>query len=126
VALTKKDLAKIEAYRTLAALRWTGEVKPDIPIPECYQTTTSGWDMIPDATGWGPYATVAWSEPSQYGHGKYVPNQTMGFRGSKPLYSTKLLALKAARHEIEKRFAAQLAKVDAEIEKEEAGAQAPD
>lgn len=125
MAMNKKEQAELAALKkqiALAmALRWTDPVKPDVPPPSGSVRYSYGW-----LTG-GAYehSTQAWS--SSVTHGRSAPEKAgrNGSQNCRHLYSTRLLALRARRHEMECDFAKQLADVDAEISKELAVMSAP-
>lgn len=112
--MTKKEKAELEAAKTLAALRWTAEVKPDIPIPE-FQQTTHGYTFHAWSGNWR--VEKAWSQTNRHGTGD--PNR-VGSQHGRALYSTELLATKAARHALEREFAERLRSIDLRIESLEA------
>lgn len=109
MSMTKKektahDAALAEA-RLLGALRWTSEVRPDVPIP-------IGAGL---STGWLPFHSrveIACSSSVHHATGRTDKTTSQNPRN---LYSTKLLALRALRHEMELRFAQELANVDKQI-----------
>jgi len=117
MAITKKEKAEFDAAilaaKTLAALRWTEPVKKDLPIPS--SGTVSGWDF----NSYSCIIVQQWSEPESHGDGEKRSNQWgISYQNGKPLYSTKLLALKALRHEVENKVAKQLLSIDIQIEQE--------
>lgn len=104
------------------ALHWTEEVPFDLSPPTGFMVRNHGWNIqLP----WGhafsqPEVYEAWSDSMSHGRGH--PDRTprvSGSQGSAQLYSTRLLALKALRHEIERVAARQLALLDREIAKAE-------
>jgi hypothetical protein len=113
MSMTKKeraafDKALADAMR-LGALRWTTDVRPDVPVPKGNEMTT----------GWLPVYSrvdVACSNTVNHAVGRTDKTTTQQPR---QLYSTKLLALRALRHEMEHRFAEQLANVDKQIADED-------
>lgn len=121
--MTKKEQAQVEALlqkvRLIGALRWTSEVKPDIAPPDRGYTT--GWNR--NASLSYPSVDEGWSGSSCHGSGKPpAENQRhwSASQGARSLYSSRLLALKALRHSLEREAATILARVDAMIEAEEA------
>lgn len=122
MAMNKKELAEMaELKRELAearALRFTSQVVPDLPAPKG-GVKTSGWDFNAHCHEVGQ----AWSESIAHGRGPARGKNMSASQGSRALYSTKLLALKAMRNTMEHKAARELAKVDALIE-QEAAAQA--
>lgn len=115
MAMTKKERAEIDALvkklRISGALRWTEEVKPDVPIPKGWQGLSKGW--LPRA--WDGTAEPACSSAVHHARGQ---NDKTTSQGAKELYSTRLLALKAARHQVEMEAAEKLAQIDERIEAE--------
>lgn len=124
MAMNKKEQAEMaDLKRELAearALRFTPKVVPDLPAPAPASSgKTSGWDF----SAYGKNVHRAWSESYAHGHGTARGQKLSASQGSRPLYSTKLLAFRAMRNALEQRFAGELAQVDAWIE-QEAAAQA--
>ena len=113
MAMTKKEQAEVAALKnrlsTLAALRWTEAVDPDIPIPDG-TGLAKGW--LFNGYGVWPRAEKACSSSVYHSFGSDDKTSTQGAR---QLYSTKLLALKAMRHEIEIQCAKKLLSVDLQI-----------
>jgi hypothetical protein len=122
MAMNKKEKEQLdnalENAKIAKALRWT-EPKPerDLPKPD-YQiglgTFTSGWDY--NTNGYTPNVYQAWSESVSHGAGE--KRDGYGSQNGIDLYSTKLLALKALRADMELNFAKKLLKIDEQIEKE--------
>jgi len=111
MAMTKKEQEQVQELKrklsTLAALRWTEKVLPDVPPRSKF---TEGL-----TTGWLPcYTRVEPACSSVVSHAIGQTHETTS-QGSRSLYSTKLLALKALRHEMELRFANELAGIDIQI-----------
>lgn len=117
MSMTKKETAEVESLRRelsiLAALRWTEPVAPDVPIPHG-QGLSTGW-----LTGYDR-VDVACSSNVFHAYGR---NDKTTSQQPCSLFSTKLLALKALRYEMERRFATDLANIDRKIA--EAQPQAP-
>lgn len=124
MAMNKAERAAFElAQSELAiarALRWSRyePVEPDVPRP-------SGFEQI---EGWGMHAhskTVKqqWSESTAHGYGPYPKGERYrsASQGGRALYSTKLLALQALRHEVERAAAKELADIDVQIAAEQEG-----
>ena len=114
MAMTKKERAQfdsaIKAARIAGALRWTSPVAPDVPTPTQFSTLSKGWLF-------GTYSQrVERACSSMTGHSFGNDDKTTT-QGSKFLYSTELLALKAMRHEMESDFARKLAAVDERIQR---------
>ena len=121
MAMNKKELAAMaDLQRELAearALRFTQKVAPDLPAPApSSNAKTSGWDF----NSYSFEVTQAWSESIAHGNGPARDRRMIASKGAVPLYSTKLLALKAMRNKMEHKAARELAKVDALIEREAA------
>ena len=118
MAMTKKEKAEvgelIKRANTLAALRWTEEVKADIPKPDSCSAETHGWDYFAYCYYDCDIVEQAWSSSCSHGQG---PSRGPGLRGGITLFSTELLALKALRHVVEKECAARLYRIDRKIEK---------
>lgn len=120
--MNKKEQAELaslrEELRIARAFRFTEKVEKDVPRPDC--GSTSGWDINEHVgdNSWDSHSGVyeAWSECVSHGAG--VARSMSGSQGGISLYSTKLLALRALRFALERRFAKRLADVDAMIEKE--------
>jgi hypothetical protein len=117
MAMNKKEKAEFDAVilkaETLAALRWTEKVEPDLPIPE-WNKSTSGWKF----NSYSKSVSKMWSEGGSHGSGDgrragYCASQ-QGIR----LYSTKALALKAMRYEVELAAARDLLRIDKMIQDE--------
>ena len=118
MAMTKKERAEMDAAIDraimLGALRWTSPVEPDVPIPTGYNQRSSGFGFNAH-TG---TVSAQWSGSVTHGEGTY--RQYSGTQGGKRLYSARVLALKAMRHQMELQFAQKLMAVDKEIAEEEA------
>lgn len=123
MAMTKKERAEfdaaIERARLLGALRWTSKIAPDIPVPQ--DGETSGWRH----NAYSIRVERAWSEPTAHGTGpqRDRSGRSVASQCGIPLYSTKLLALKAMRHEMEMEYARKLALADRMIAETEAAEQ---
>ena len=126
MAMNKKEQAAmkeaIDRADLLAALRWTDPVNKDIPAPlYSFKSSdgkryTEGWDF----NAYSKKVYQAWSECVAHGTGPYpVDNKNRhGSQNAISLFSTKLLALKAMRHSVERQAAADLMAIDRLIEKE--------
>lgn len=121
MSMNKKETAEMERLREelriAKALRFTDEVLPDVPIPE------PGFGQ-PLAVGFlfnayvGTHSTRV--EPacsSSTGHSFGGTDKTTTQRGVR-LFSTRLMALRACRHEVELQVAKILADIDRQIEAE--------
>ena len=109
--LTKKQLAeqrdREREARIQAALHWTPAPDgPDVPIPTDWQGLSTGWLVGYDGVAPGCSSTV---------HHSYGRTDRTDSQNPRPLYSTKLRALRALRSQVERRCAEQLATVDAQI-----------
>jgi hypothetical protein len=119
MAMTKKERAEfdaaIKALRIKSALRWTDEVAPDLPPPKAFgEKHSQGWI----ANAYDGSVKEAWSDSGCHGYG-IKPDDAKyrsASQGPRSLHSTKILALKAGRSEMEKQFARKLADIDAKIE----------
>ena len=109
MSMTKKETAEVESLRRelsiVAALRWTEQVLPDIPVP-VRNRLTKGWLAGYDRVD------IACSSCVFHAYGR---NDKTTTQQPVALFSTKLLALKALRYEMERRFAEQLANIDRQI-----------
>ena len=107
MAMTKKERAEMDAAitraETLAALRWTEDVKPDLPVPEWGQHT-EGWIVFSDRV------EEAWSESVRHGLGR--DRSRGGSQRGMWLHSTRSRALKALRHQTEMAAAERLRAID--------------
>ncbi len=112
MAMTKKERlefeTKLEAAQTMAALRWTEKVRPDISPPESYSTVVDGW--YPN--GYDGRVEPACTSCISHSIGNHSKTTTQGARS---IYSSKILALKAARNIVEKEAAKKLHMIDIRI-----------
>ncbi len=110
MAMTKKEKADFDAAikraNTLAALRWTEPVEKDVPIPEHFTDSTSGWDF----NTYSGTVRQMWSECVSHGDG--LKRTGSASQNGLWLFSTKLLALRALRHAVEREAADKLRKID--------------
>ncbi len=116
MAMNKKEQAAydeaIDRANTLAAFHFTESVKRDVPPPD--SGYTEGWDY----NAHNPTVWLGWSSTTGHGTGaapKEGERYRSGSQGSRAMFSTKILALKALRHEMEIKFANELRKVDDKI-----------
>ncbi len=127
--MTKAEKAMAQELRVQAALRWTGPVLPDVPPPGYSwkpgeKAFTSGW-MRHGGSSWdGGRVEQPWSSATGHGSGPAPSSNISGRQNSSALFSTKLLALRALRHDVERSSAEKLARIDAWIEEEVANGQA--
>lgn len=118
--MNKKERAEYQAAidrcETLAALRWTDPVERDVPAPtpdSASGTYSEGWDY----NAHSKLVWLGWSGPVSHGDGP-APSGGLyrsGRQNSRSLFSTKALALKAMRNEIERMAAENLREVDRRI-----------
>lgn len=107
-----------DLLRIAKALRWTERVPPDVPVPQGHGELSKGY--LPNShydNGRGRVEKAC----SSYGSHSKGQDDLATSKGARLLYSSRLLALRAMRHEMELRFARMLADVDERIEKEMAG-----
>ena len=120
MAMTKKEVGAFEKMaddlRLAKALRWTEPVVPDVDIPsqENYELST-GWlyNAYMGGSGYSPRIEPACS--SRVGHG-FGRNDNTSSQGARRLFSTRLLALRACRADVEWQCAVKLAEIDRLIE----------
>jgi len=112
MAMNKKEQAMVEDLKVRYALRFTDTVKLDVEIPD-YSTNELSKGFLMNS--YALRVTPACSSPS--GHSSTGNDRITSQNGVK-LYSTKLLALKAMRNELEYRLAKELRKIDIMIEEE--------
>lgn len=114
MAMTKKEKAEFDAAilraNTLAALRWTEPVKKDVPLPNPF-CETSGFDF----NTYNTKVYQAWSTAISHGDGDCRKNSHSASQRGIWLFSTKVLALRAMRHEIECQSAKKLREIDEQI-----------
>jgi len=118
MAMTKKERAEFDAAiakaKLLAALRWTSIVQKDVPKPVEYGESSEGFDFNSDAAR----IDHQWSEYIR--HGDMPKTNRTAYQEGKRLFSTRLLALRAMRHEVEIECARKLLNIDKQIEVEQA------
>jgi hypothetical protein len=114
MAMSKKERAEFDALldelRLVAALRWTEPVAPDVPTPKGNELSRG---YLPIGV-MSDSARVTEACSSSVNHG--LDHQKTSTQQPRALYSTRLLALKALRHQIEIDCAQRLARVDRQIE----------
>lgn len=119
--MTKKETAEMdslrEQLRLAKAMRFTEEVKPDLPEPEYNNGPEFKKGYLFNAYGEGRVAPAC----SSTVHHCFGSQDKTTTQGSRALYSTRLLALRGLRHTVELECAKRLANIDAQIEKETAG-----
>ena len=110
MAMTKKERAEYDAAiseaRIAGALRWSTPIEPVVPIPARRSDIVNGWHYTAYESGRVDKACTS-SVKHSYGHWDMTTTQ----RPTR-LYSTKLLALKALRHALERQAAGRLARID--------------
>ncbi len=119
MAMTKKERAEfdaaLKAARIMGALRFTAKVLPDVAIP--------GFGIKPAlATGFlfnshSPRVVPACSSSTSHSFGR---NDKTDSQHPRALFSTELFAWSGLRNELEQKYAASLAEVDARIAELEA------
>lgn len=117
--MTKKEQAAFDQMkrelRIKGALRWTSPVVPDVPIPKGWGDLSKGYIPVGVDSYSGVSIEIACT--SSDFHAIRRNDKTTSQRPLR-LYSTKLLALMAARTETEQSCAEKLAKIDEQIEAE--------
>lgn len=121
MAMNKQEKAELEALKKElllnAALRWTEKVETDVPIPThdvSFGTLSKGFLHVA-AMGDSPRVELACSSTINHSTGR---NDKTTTQGARRLYSTRLLALKALRNEVEQHCAKKLAEIDKDIYEE--------
>lgn len=118
MAMTKKEIAEhqriVEELELLAALRWTHPVQKDVFPPQC-DGSVSGW--VFNSGSWGRQASVkmSWSECCAHGDGERRKEFFSASQLGIAMYSSEILAWKAARHAVERESADRLRHIDREI-----------
>lgn len=121
----KQKMADLEnELRKARAMRFTDKVVEDVPPPSIgvkFGELTTGFAVV----GTGEYARVDVACSSSVNHAIGRTDKTSS-QNAKPLYSTRLLALRACRNKVEEYAASRLAAIDlmieAEINKEQSNA----
>jgi len=115
--MTRAEKAEMQFLRDQLALeralRWTAAVEPDVPPPDGV-TVTRGWLPLGEQSD-RPRVEIACSSAVFHGIGTHITSQ-----GARSLYSTRLLALRGLRHQVEVHVAGILARIDAQIAAEAA------
>lgn len=123
--MTKKEKvahdAEITRMKLRLALRWTDGAKPDLFAPSREggigpkgEKLTKGWFPV---GGVSSHARIEPACSSCIYHSLYSSDKTTT-QGPLDLYGSRLLALKAMRHNLETEAAQFLMKIDEEIERE--------
>ena len=117
MSMNKKQTAVFHeleaALRAARALRFTEAIEPDVPVPH-NSGMTRGF-LFSAHVGGSPCVEKACSNAVHHSFGR---DDKTTSQGACRLYSTRLLALRAMRHEVELKCAHILADIDAQIEKE--------
>lgn len=117
MALSKKDreflAAAQEAAELVMALRWTEEVAPDVMPPHSIGTYKAGWH----ANEHNGEVHLGWTDATAHGYGPIpLPGKMRnGSKNPRRMYSSELLALRAARSKMEKICARKLMEIDRKI-----------
>lgn len=125
MAMNKKEQAEMDALRKelaiAKALRFTDKVKPDVPPPtgggfsNGSMDLTRGWDAHACLSSYNSYRVEkACSSSVHHGTGW----EKTSSQWPRHLYSTRLLALRACRNQLEELVARSLAEIDLDIERE--------
>lgn len=117
MAMNKKEQAMVEALKTEASFYKTLEVLPDLPPPKEMGELTKGY-MYRGALSDYPVVEVACSSETGHDVGR---NDKTSSQNPIDLFSTKILALRALRHKVEKQACEKLRRIDKMIEKEVLG-----
>ena len=110
--MNKKEQAAMQAAidraETLAALRWTTPVQRDVGVRK--DGYSQGWDY----NVYNQSVFIGWSTTVTHGTGVRPADGrwVSGSQGPREMYSTEALALAAMRHEVEKKAAGDLLKID--------------
>ncbi|CUJ97984.1 Uncharacterised protein [Achromobacter sp. 2789STDY5608615] len=124
MAMTKKERETFAALeqrlRVTAALRWTEPVGPDTKPPEAGAYATGFFINVHTRE-----VGAGWTSSVVHGRGELPAPGTYrsGSQGGRSLYSSRLLALRALRHQVETSAATWLADIDRKIEAEIDGQQ---
>lgn len=113
MAMNKKEQAEFDKLKfdlaSAKALSWTSKVFPDLMPPKGFGELSKGWMYRVHSQSVVPACS------SSIGHDIGRDDRTTS-QQPKALYSTKLLALRALRHEAEVIAAVTLANIDYQIE----------
>lgn len=120
MAMSKKETLAFEelkwALKVRGALRSTSEVKPDVPIPASFTgDLITGYTPV-GSLGSHPHIEIACSSSCFHAVGRI--DKTTSQRPL-PLFSSKLLALRSLRYQVEQDAARALARIDDMIDAEE-------
>lgn len=120
MAMNKKEKALVEALKTKAAFHRTEEVKPDVPAPSGYERgvmrMTKGYLPVAPMSD---MSRIELACSTSVSHGTGSQDKTSS-QGARHLYSTRMLALKRMRWEVEQDCMKRLRRVDRMMEEEQA------
>ena len=117
MAMNKKEQAMVEALKTEASFYKTLEVLPDLHPPKETGELTKGYVYMGALSDY-PTVVVACSSKTGHNVGR---NDETSTKNPIDLFSTKILALRALRHKVEKQACEKLRRIDKMIEKEVLG-----
>lgn len=117
-ALQEEIAALKDAVLVAKALRFTEPCEPDVAIPEPCGDLKKGWAFNEWSNHYDGEVAIACTTSSAHAFRSDTRSTT---KGERPLYSTKLLALRGLRHALENIFANKLANIDRQIIEEQAG-----
>lgn len=127
MAMNKKERDAMEAALTQASLYSTQPVPFDMPppAPGTRNAITQGYAFHVNLGAIFPFKVYeGWSESNAHGEGQYPTTvYRNGSQGARAMHSTRLLALRAARYNIEQQAKKVLRAIDREIEAEKAKAE---
>lgn len=113
MAMNKKEQTEFQKLKfdltAARALSWTSKVLPDLMPPKGFGELSKGWMYRVHSQSVVPACS------SSIGH-DIGRNDRTSSQQPRALYSTKLLALRALRHEVELISATNLANIDSQIE----------
>lgn len=125
MAMTKKEIAEhqriVDELELLSALRWTHPVQKDV-FPPQGDGSVSGF--VFNTGSWSGQASVkmSWSEFCAHGDGERRKAFFSASQLGIAMYSSEILAWKAARHAVERESANRLRQIDREIARLESSA----
>jgi len=105
MAMTKKELAEVEALKTRLALRFFPKVEPDILPPTDWNEIRNGWRFNTHSKSVEKACTGA------NAHNDWGWDATRS-QGATPLYSSRALAYKAMLYELSSQAASDLRSVE--------------
>lgn len=131
MAMTKKEQATLDAAleesRILRALRWSEakNIARDVPPPSEWKEYSDGWSYFTRSLSvdFGSVERM-WSSSNNHGYRDDEGNipKHSSVQNPMSLFSTRSLALRALRVELERKYAENLARVDKWIAEDEADA----